>query len=134
MDRTLPTHHNMIAYLEETAEAEGLTQMISFLNVTTLRYALTVKPIVYQSFVKQFWASAKVVSRDNVQQIKANVGGQNVVITESLIRQTLGFDDEGGMESLESKKLFKRLKDIGYQGIHTNLKFQKAFFPPNGIF
>ena len=86
MNRTFPNHHNMIAFLEDTNEAEGFTEMIAFLNITKLRYALTVKPIVYQSFVKQFWASAKVVSRDNAQQIRANVDGQNVVITESLVR------------------------------------------------
>ena len=104
--RTYSTSYNMVAYLEKSTEAMGFTEIIDFLNATSLRYALTVKPIISLSFIKQFWLTAKVKIVNSEKQIKAKVDGQNVLIIDSFIRETLLLDDDGGIDTLQNDKIF----------------------------
>nr|GEW74409.1 hypothetical protein [Tanacetum cinerariifolium] len=53
--RTFAETYNLVAFLEKPSEYEGFKQIIDFLNVKSIRYALTVNPTVYASYVKQFW-------------------------------------------------------------------------------
>ncbi|GJY83375.1 hypothetical protein Tco_0496751 [Tanacetum coccineum] len=45
----------MVAFLEKSTGSEGFHQVIDFLNRSHICYALTKKPDVYISFIKQFW-------------------------------------------------------------------------------
>ena len=69
--RTYSTSHNMVAYFEKSKEAMGFTEIIDFLNATSLMYALTVKPIIFLSIIKQFWLTAKVKTVNGEKQIMA---------------------------------------------------------------
>ena len=51
--------HNIIAYLEKSDASAGFDQIVDFLNASSIQYALTVNPIIYSSYVKQFWKTAK---------------------------------------------------------------------------
>ncbi|GKD65473.1 hypothetical protein Tco_1307581 [Tanacetum coccineum] len=51
--------HNLVAFLEKPEESDGFEGIIDFLNASSIRYALTVNPIIYTSCIKQFWATAK---------------------------------------------------------------------------
>ena len=52
--RTWAESHNNVALLDEKMVPEGFTDMVKFLNATSLRYALTVNPTIFTSYIKQF--------------------------------------------------------------------------------
>ena len=52
--RTWAENQNNVALLDESMVPEGFTNMVKFLNVTSIRYALTVNPTIYTSYIKQF--------------------------------------------------------------------------------
>ncbi|GKD92871.1 hypothetical protein Tco_1372708 [Tanacetum coccineum] len=51
--------HNLVAFLEKPEESNGFEGIIDFLNASSIKYALMVNPIVYESCIQQFWATAK---------------------------------------------------------------------------
>ena len=124
--RTWAENHNNVALLDEELVPEGFTDMAKFLNATSLRYALTVNPTIYASHIKQFWLTAKVKTRNGEKYVKAMVDGQQVRVTESSIREIILLDDETETMCLANSAIFEGLDDLGYEGHHTNLKFQKG--------
>ena len=92
--RTWAENHNNVALIDEELVPEGFTDMEKFLNATSLRYALTVNPTIFVSYIKQFWFTAKVKTRNGEKYVKAMVDGQQVCVTESSIREILLLDDE----------------------------------------
>ncbi|GJQ96295.1 hypothetical protein Tco_0007434 [Tanacetum coccineum] len=76
--------------------SEGFHQVIDFLNRSHICYALTKKPDVYISFIKQFWRSAEATTDDNGEvQITATIDGHSMSITEASLRRHLKLDDHG---------------------------------------
>jgi hypothetical protein len=100
-------------FLKKPDGSEGFTQIIDFLNATPIRYALTVNPPICISFIKQFWATAKVITFNGEKQIKAKVDGQHILITESSIRESLNLPDNEVIVCLENAAIFKGLKKWG---------------------
>ena len=113
--RTLAESHNMIALSDTDLVPEGFTELVHFLNATSIRYALTVNPTIFQSFVKQFWLTAKVKTINGDSHIKAIIDGQKVLVSESSIKETLLFVDDEEIKCLSSIDIFKGLKDLGYE-------------------
>ena len=111
--RTFVDRHNMVAFLKKPNGSEGFTQIIDFLNATPIKYALTVSPPICIAFIKQFWATAKAITVNKEKQIKAEVDGQKIFITESCIRESLNLPDNEEIECLENAAIFKGLKKWG---------------------
>ncbi|GJT69504.1 hypothetical protein Tco_1028790 [Tanacetum coccineum] len=79
--------HNMVAFLEKSTGSEGFHQVIDFLTRSHICYALTKKPDVYVSFLKQFWRSAEATTDDNGEvKIIATIDGHSMTITEASLR------------------------------------------------
>ncbi|GKA78696.1 hypothetical protein Tco_0785233 [Tanacetum coccineum] len=79
--------HNMVAFLEKSTGSAGFHQIIDFLNRSHICYALTKKPEVCVSFIKQFWRSAEASTDDNGEvAIKATIDGHSLSITEGSLR------------------------------------------------
>nr|GEU54033.1 hypothetical protein [Tanacetum cinerariifolium] len=72
---------------EKPAESEGFEQIVDFLNVNPIKYALIVNPTIYTSCIQQFWDSAKVKIVNEDVQIRALVNGKKIIVTEASIRQ-----------------------------------------------
>nr|GEW90320.1 uncharacterized mitochondrial protein AtMg00810-like [Tanacetum cinerariifolium] len=91
--------HNKVAYLEKGKGWEAYEQILDFLNRSHIRYALTHRPtIVFDSLVKQFWATATVRTLEaGPFDIIATIDGTEVMVTESLIRTQLQLDDVNGL-------------------------------------
>ncbi|GJU34616.1 hypothetical protein Tco_1182970 [Tanacetum coccineum] len=51
--------HNLVVFLEKPDEYEGFEQIVDFMNVHTIKYALTINPTIYTSCIQQFWAAGK---------------------------------------------------------------------------
>jgi uncharacterized coiled-coil protein SlyX len=119
-----------VVVLNEELVPESFTDMVKFLNATSLRYALTVNPTIYVSYIKQFWFTAKIKTMNGEKHVSALVDGQKVRVTESSIRETFFLDDETETTCLANSAIFAGLNALGYEGKHTNLKFQKALLCP----
>ncbi|GJW05826.1 hypothetical protein Tco_1568249 [Tanacetum coccineum] len=101
--------HNKIAYLGRERGCEDFTDILSYLDHSPLRYALThAPPVVFDSLVKQFWATAVV--RPNAagsHDLVATIDGREVVVTESLIRTQLHFDDANGIFDMPNSDILE---------------------------
>ncbi|GKA56526.1 hypothetical protein Tco_0755598 [Tanacetum coccineum] len=101
--------HNKIAYLGRERGCEDFTDILSYLDHSPLRYVLTHDPpVVFDSLVKQFWATAVV--RPNAagsHDLVATIDGREVVVTESLIRTQLQFDDANGIFDMPNNDILE---------------------------
>ncbi|GKC41761.1 hypothetical protein Tco_1059483 [Tanacetum coccineum] len=127
--------HNRIAYLGRERGSEDFTDILSYLDHSPLRYALTHDPpVVFDSLVKQFWATATV--RPNAAgsyDLVATIDGREVVVTESLIRAQLQLDDANGIFDMQIDDIFAGMGAIGYPPGRT-LTFLKHHFSPQWRF
>ncbi|GJV14411.1 hypothetical protein Tco_1359734 [Tanacetum coccineum] len=111
--------HNMVAYLEKSEDNADFAEIVDFLNASPIRYALTVSPTVYVSYIEQFWSTAKIKTVNNETQIRAKVDGKTIVITESSVRRDLYFNDEDAVFNDEydtpshTKKVFANMRRQG---------------------
>ncbi|GJX60449.1 hypothetical protein Tco_0291839 [Tanacetum coccineum] len=93
-DLTFADSHNMMAYLEKSKANANFAKIVDFLNDSSIRYALTVSPTIYVSYIEQFWSTAKIKTVNNERQIRAKVDGKTIVISESSVRRDLQFNNE----------------------------------------
>ncbi|GJR06555.1 hypothetical protein Tco_0529539 [Tanacetum coccineum] len=123
--------HNKAAYLEKSQGSEGYHQILDFLNGSSLRYALThCPPIVYDSLVRQFWASATVRSlEDGFQELVATIDGNEIVVNESSIRTHLQLDDEGGLYVFTQQEILEGMAALGYPTDGTFTFYKNKFSP-----
>nr|GEV09034.1 xylulose kinase-1 [Tanacetum cinerariifolium] len=110
---TFADTHNMIAYLTKSDAREGFNQIIDFLNVSSIKYALTVNPNIYVSCIKQFWTSVSVKTVNDVSRLQALVDKKKVIISEATIRDALQFNDAEGIDCLPNDEIFTELSRMG---------------------
>ncbi|GJQ97592.1 uncharacterized mitochondrial protein-like protein [Tanacetum coccineum] len=127
--------HNMVAFLEKSTGSAGFHQIIDFLNRSHICYALTKKPDVCVSFIKQFWRSAEVTTAENGEvKITATIDGHSMTITEGSLRRHLKLDDQDGISSIPNSEIFEQLALMGYHTDSDKLTFQKGtFLTLNGV-
>ncbi|GJR63014.1 hypothetical protein Tco_1505176 [Tanacetum coccineum] len=93
---TFADSHNMVAFFEKSMKNTNFNEIVDFLNANLIRYALTISPTIYVSYIEQFWSTAKIKTVNHETQIHAKVDGKTVVITESTMRRDLHFNEEDG--------------------------------------
>ncbi|GKB93727.1 hypothetical protein Tco_0979864 [Tanacetum coccineum] len=120
----------MVAYLEKSKENVDFAEIVDFLNANPIRYALTISPTIYVSFIEQFWSTARTKTVNNETQIHAKVEGKTIVISESSMRRDLQFDDEDGIACLTNTEIFENLQLMGYENLFDKLTFYKSYFSP----
>ncbi|GKA81060.1 hypothetical protein Tco_0787752 [Tanacetum coccineum] len=75
--------------------------VVDFLKGTSLRYALTYNPTIYDSLVKQFWQTVTVRTHANeTQQLVASIDSKEYTITEASVRSKLQLADATGIHNL----------------------------------
>ncbi|GJR88441.1 hypothetical protein Tco_0212452 [Tanacetum coccineum] len=125
----------MVAFLEKSTGSAGFHQIIDFINRSHICYALTKKPEVCVSFIKQFWRTAEILTDDNGDvKIHATVDGHSLSITEGSLRRHLKLDDQDGLTSLPTTEIFAQLALMGYATDSDKLTFQKGAFSPQWRF
>nr|GEZ48789.1 hypothetical protein [Tanacetum cinerariifolium] len=90
-------YHNMVAILEKSEHNVDFHPMVDFIETSPLRYALTVKPTVYVSHIRQFWSTARIETMEEGTKILAIVDGIHRTVTESYLRRNLKLSDEEGI-------------------------------------
>ncbi|GJX53103.1 putative ribonuclease H-like domain-containing protein, partial [Tanacetum coccineum] len=114
----------LVAYTD--SDYAGVTQ-----DRNHIKYALTKNPILYVSFIKQFWRTATVNTRtDGKVEITATIDGHIKTITEASLRRHLMLEDNEGETSLPNLEIFKQLALMGYVTDSDKLNFQKGNFSP----
>lgn len=78
----------MCTFLDDNhPRASDFVDCIHFLKTSVLLFALTENPILYEEHHDEFWGSAQIVeAADGVRNIRAEVQGTVVVISEAVIR------------------------------------------------
>ncbi|GJZ84748.1 putative ribonuclease H-like domain-containing protein [Tanacetum coccineum] len=114
--------------LEKPKESNGFEGIIDFLNVSSIKYALTVNPTIYESCIKQLWATAKAKTVNGECQIQALVDTKKVIITEKNVRSDHMLEDAEGTECLPNDVIFEQLTLMGYENLTQKLTFYKAYF------
>ncbi|GJT13177.1 copia protein [Tanacetum coccineum] len=129
------SQHNIAAFLEKSTGSEGFHQVIDFLSQSHISYALTKKPEIYISFIKQFWRTAEAsTDTDGEVTITAIIDGQSKTITEASLRRHLKLEDHDGITSIPNSEIFEQLALMGYQTDSDKLTFQKGVFSPQWRF
>nr|GEV95951.1 xylulose kinase-1 [Tanacetum cinerariifolium] len=90
----------MVIILEKSEHNVDFYPMVDFIEASPLRYALTVKPTVYVSHIRQFWSTARIETTKEGIQILATVDGIHRTVTESSLRRNLKLQDEEGISYL----------------------------------
>ncbi|GJW84980.1 hypothetical protein Tco_0158125, partial [Tanacetum coccineum] len=72
-------------------------------------YALSVNTTIYTSCIEKFWATVKVKTVNEEQQLQALVDRKKIVITEAFVRRDLQLDDEEGTDCLPNVTIFEEL-------------------------
>ncbi|GKE41154.1 hypothetical protein Tco_1464559, partial [Tanacetum coccineum] len=123
----------MVACLERTDGNADFHKIVDFLTTSPIHYALTASPTIFASYIEQFWNTTYSQTVNDVKQIHATVDGKIVVISESLVRSDLYFNDEDGITCITNETIFENLALMGMRLILTNLLFKKLSSPLNGI-
>nr|GEX49086.1 putative ribonuclease H-like domain-containing protein [Tanacetum cinerariifolium] len=115
-------YHNMVAILEKSEHNVDFHPIVDFIEASPLRYALTFKPTIYISYIRQFWSTARIETTEEGTKNLATVDGILRTITKSSLRRNLKLQDEEGISSLLDTELFENLTLMGYN-ISPNQKF-----------
>nr|GEV86949.1 xylulose kinase-1 [Tanacetum cinerariifolium] len=105
--------HNLVAFLEKPAESKGFKQIVDFMNVNLIIYALTVNPTIYTSCIQQFWDYAKVKTVNEDVQIRALIDRKKIIVTKASIRRDLQLQDAEGTACLPNDTIFEELARMG---------------------
>nr|GEX90002.1 hypothetical protein [Tanacetum cinerariifolium] len=102
---------------------------MDFVKASHIRYALTLNPTVYVSYIRQFWSTARIETTKEGTKILATVDGKLRTVSESSIRRNLKLNDEAGISSLPDAELFENLQLMGYNILpNQKFAFQKGQF------
>ncbi|GJU00413.1 putative ribonuclease H-like domain-containing protein [Tanacetum coccineum] len=135
----IDTEHNVADLLTKGFDAgrfqylvlrsEGFHQVIDFLSQSHICYALTKKPEIYISFIKQFWRTAEAsTDTDGEVTITVIIDGHSKTITEASLRRHLKLEDHDGITSIPNSEIFQQLVLIGYQTDSDKLTFSEGCF------
>ncbi|GJV82903.1 hypothetical protein Tco_1522801 [Tanacetum coccineum] len=117
--------HNMVAFLKKPTESESFTEIVDFLKGSSLRYALTHNPTIYDSLVKQFWQTATVRTLANrIPQIIASIDNKEYIVTEASVRSNLQLADATGINNLPDADIYDGLTTLGNRAYN----FSKLIF------
>ncbi|GKE47790.1 hypothetical protein Tco_1479048 [Tanacetum coccineum] len=103
----------MVVFLTKPAESEGFEQIVDFINVDPLRYALMINPTIYISCIEQFWSTVKAKTVNGEVQLQALVDRKKIIITESTMRRDLQLEDAEGVDCLPNSTIFEQLTLMG---------------------
>nr|GEY98239.1 hypothetical protein [Tanacetum cinerariifolium] len=82
-------YHNIVAILEKGEYNVDFHPMVDFIEASPLRYALTAKPTVYVSHIRQFWSTARIETTEEGTKILATIDGIVRTVSESSLSSNI---------------------------------------------
>nr|GFB44114.1 hypothetical protein [Tanacetum cinerariifolium] len=95
--------------------------MVDFIAASPLRYALTVKPTVFVSNIRQFWSTVRIETTDKGTHILATVDGIQRTVSEASLRRNLKLRDEDDVVSIPDTELFENLTLMWFNEFSSNI-------------
>nr|GEW03055.1 hypothetical protein [Tanacetum cinerariifolium] len=89
-----------LEFMLVTQKSDGFEQIVDFLNAYPIRYALTINPTIYISFIEQFWSTTMAKTINVKAQLHALVDGKEIIITESSVRRDLRLESSAILTNL----------------------------------
>ncbi|GJT07848.1 putative ribonuclease H-like domain-containing protein [Tanacetum coccineum] len=124
----------LVGYLLKPNGSDDYHPMLDFLRGTSLRYAISHDPFIYDSLVKQFWRTASLrLAELGPPTIVATIDGAHYTISEASVMSNLQLADKGGLSNLPDPEIYAGLTHIGYQ-TEGHLTFWKNRFSPQWRF
>ncbi|KAI3743701.1 hypothetical protein L1987_56765 [Smallanthus sonchifolius] len=71
--------------------------LIKYLKHSKVYFALTIDPVIYELYIRQFWSSAELTKVDGVSMINTTVNDQEILISEGTIHthlRRMGYEGE----------------------------------------
>ncbi|GJS66209.1 hypothetical protein Tco_0680773 [Tanacetum coccineum] len=104
----------MVAFLNKSEGSENFHQIIDFLTISHIKYALIENPTIYTSLIQQFWETTSASTSENEEmEVTATIDGRVKTSTQASIRRHLKLEDADGISSLPNTKIFKQLALMG---------------------
>nr|GEY76406.1 hypothetical protein [Tanacetum cinerariifolium] len=111
-------YHNMVAILEKSEHNVNFHPIVDFVEASPLRYALTVKPTICVSHIRQFWSTARIETTEEETKIlatvddqdRANISKTSTLPHDSAPRVTSSVAAAEGTHELEINRLKARVK------------------------
>nr|GEW68627.1 hypothetical protein [Tanacetum cinerariifolium] len=119
---TFVDSHNMVAYLEKSAENVDFAEIVDFLNANSIKYALTVSPTIYVSYIEQFWSTAKTKTINNETQICAKVNANETVHEERGDRVERAATTAAGLDAKQDSENNKTAQDLEITHLNKRVK------------
>ncbi|GJV80106.1 putative ribonuclease H-like domain-containing protein [Tanacetum coccineum] len=95
------------------ANSTHIWSVVDFLKGTSLGYALTHNPTIYDSLVKQFWQTTTVRTLANgTQQLVASIDSKKYTITEASVKSKLQLADATGIHNLSDVDIYAGLATL----------------------
>nr|GEY41241.1 hypothetical protein [Tanacetum cinerariifolium] len=121
---TFAETHNMVACLSKSDASGGFNQIINFLNGSSIKYALTVNPNIYVSYIKQFWTTVavkKCMSAKRTSWNEFNSSMASAVIC--LSSGDLSTHTTKYTSPVLTQKVFANMRQVGkgFSGVETPL-------------
>ncbi|GJV81922.1 hypothetical protein Tco_1517792 [Tanacetum coccineum] len=102
--------HNIVAHLQKSEGSEDFYQIVDFLNICHIKYALIENPTIYVSLIEQFWQTANACTLKNGDmEITATIDGKVKIVSEASIRRHIKLEDSDGISTLPTTEIFEQL-------------------------
>nr|GEX96322.1 hypothetical protein [Tanacetum cinerariifolium] len=101
----------MVAILEKGEFNTDFHPMVDFIAASPLMYALTVKPTIFVSHIRQFWSTVRIESTDEGIHILATVDGIQRTVSESSLRRNT-FDSFGPLQGSKQRMKEQRFSPL----------------------
>ncbi|GKA18620.1 hypothetical protein Tco_0698535 [Tanacetum coccineum] len=99
----------MVAFLNKSEGSEDFHQIIDFVNLSHIKYALTENLTIYTFLIKQFWETASTSTLENEEmEITATIHGR-----VKTIRRHIKLEDSDGITTLPNAEIFEQLALMG---------------------
>ncbi|GKD48201.1 hypothetical protein Tco_1277177 [Tanacetum coccineum] len=133
--------NNLVAFLSKPAKSEGFEQIVDFLNVNPIKYALTVNPTIYTSCIKQLWDTIKPIIDEaaNEKNVLAHSndplhsGGDSLKLNDlmeiytKLQQRVLDLENTKTAQAQEISSLKLRVKRLEKKGGSRTHKLKRLF-------
>ncbi|GKA19916.1 hypothetical protein Tco_0699831 [Tanacetum coccineum] len=119
-----------VTFLKKPNESVGFTEIVDFLKGSSLRYALTHNPTIYDSLVKQFWQTATVRTLANaIQELVAFIDNKEYTITKAYVRSKLQLADATSITNFLDADIYVGLATLGCSTRSRSLDRQDTKIP-----
>ncbi|KAI3805129.1 hypothetical protein L1987_27205 [Smallanthus sonchifolius] len=94
MDLLFVKRHNVCAFLNANdPKAAEFIPVLNFLANSNISFSISNNLPVFEITIREFWETAKIITIENIEHIRTTVRGQEVLLSETTIREVLLFND-----------------------------------------